>query len=359
LLMNTFLKMVYGCLGIVILSCQVSGALLNPHGYPSAGDFVSLPGTYSINSDSLVMSGPNGFHVSGILENGIAIFAFDNFSLLPGASLITTGNRPAAILSVSDVLIAGGGITALGGGGKGGEPRVRGVGPGGGFPGFNFFGGAGGGGGFGGMGGRGQFVNATFDFPGDGGPAYGDLTLALEGGSGGGGGKTNAGFESAGGDGGGALEIGAFRSITIASLISADGLPGPPRGSNHTGGGGGSGGGLILHARSIVNLGTITARGGRGGDGVFENGGGGGGGRILIDTMPDWFSNAGQINVGGGAGPSDFFGAGQPGQMGVLQVRSTIVPEPGSVTLTMTVLLVFCRRVVPATMRTPPPASQR
>lgn len=309
---------------------QVTWAtLLYPNDFPASSAFASVPGSYMVNTDTLQMSGPMGLAANGVLSSGIAVFSFTDFFLGAGADISTLGSRPAAILSHGNMTIGGNGIRALAGGGSGGEPRAMGVGPGGGFPGYDFFGGAGGGGGFGGMGGRGQFENPTFDFPGDGGPAYGDLTLALQGGSGGGGGKDNPSFESAGGAGGGGLELAANGEILIAGAgVNADGLQGAPRNSNHTGGGGGSGGGLILHAPSIMNSSLIAARGGRGGDGVFQNGGGGGGGRILIQTHFGGFVDFGVTSVAGGTSPSDFFGAGSPGQPGVLTIQ---IPEPSSI----------------------------
>jgi len=313
----------------VVLPQVTRATLLYPNDFPASSGFASVPGSYTVNTDTLLMSGPMGFAASGVLNSGIAVFSFTDFFLGVGADISTLGSRPAAILSRGDMTVAGNGIRALAGGGLGGEPRQMGAGPGGGFPGFNFFGGAGGGGGFGGMGGRGQFESSTFDFPGDGGPAYGDLNLALQGGSGGGGGKDNTGFESAGGAGGGGLELAANGEILIAGAgVNADGLQGAPRNSNHTGGGGGSGGGLILHAPSIMNTTLIAARGGRGGDGVFQNGGGGGGGRILIQTLPGGFVDFGVTSVGGGTSPSDFFGTGSPGQPGVLTIQ---IPEPSSI----------------------------
>ena len=306
---------------------QVTRAgFLSPNNFSASSPFVSAPGSYTINTTNVQMTGPSGFLMNGVLSDGIAVFSFTDFFLGAGAGISTTGSRPAGILSRNDMTIGGNGIRALAGGGAGGEPQQRGMGPGGGFPGFNFFGGAGGGGGFGGRGGRGQFSNPTFDFPGAGGPTYGDLYIALQGGSGGGGGKSNINFQSAGGAGGGALELGANHDMIIAgSGINADGLPGVPRDSNHTAGGGGSGGGIRLHASTIINTALVAARGGRGGDGVFENGGGGGGGRILIQTSPGGLSNLGTISVVGGTAPSDFFGSGSPGREGVFTVQ---VPEP-------------------------------
>ena len=325
-------------LAIVFTQSCVHAALLRPSDFSTIGEFSSVAGSYVLDTDSLTLSGPQENQVLGILSDGVAVFAFDRFVLASGANLVTVGSRPAAILSLTDIAVGGSGIRVHSGGGQGGEPRMRGEGLGGGFPGFAFFGGAGGGGGFGRAGGRGQ-LTSTFHFPGDGGPDYGNLEESLLGGSGGGGSKDSTGFQSAGGNGGGALELGALQSIEIFSLVVADGQEGQRRGFNHTGGGGGSGGGLILHAPAIVNLGAISANGGRGGAGVFKKGGGGGGGRILVDTAVSGFTNLGTLSVSGGTSPSDFFGTGTPGRPGIITVRSTIVPEPSSCFLAIFALL--------------------
>jgi hypothetical protein len=312
----------------LLASHAASGAILSPNDFPASPRFESVPGNYVLDTNTLELMGPGGLVANGVLSSGIAVFTFANFELDAGARLTTIGSRPAAILSRRDISIGGDGILALAGGGLGGEPRQQGMGPGGGGASTNFFGGAGGGGGFGGQGGRGQLSNPTFDFPGAGGPVNGDLTAALQGGSGGGGGKSNVNFESAGGAGGGGIELGANRHIAIAAAINADGLQGEPRNNNHTAGGGGSGGGILLHARSITNQSAITANGGRGGDGIFENGGGGGGGRIHIASRSGGFDHAGTISVAGGTAPSDFFGAGIPGQPGV--ITAAPIPEPST-----------------------------
>jgi hypothetical protein len=310
--------------------------LFSPLSYSPSPGFTSVPGEYTLDSVALVMTGPAAYSVSGVLDRGVAVFTFSDFLLGSGARITTIGSRPAAILSHSDMTISGNGIRALAGGGEGGAPAVRGGGPGGGFPGTGFFGGAGGGGGFGGAGGRGQFEDPTFDFPGQGGPAYGDLRLALQGGSGGGGGKDNPG--SPGGDGGGGIELGALGQLLITAGINADGLPGQPRGSGSTAGGGGSGGGIRLHAPRVTINSFLSADGGAGGDGTFENGGGGGGGRIFILSGPAGLSVSGSISVDGGLAASDFFGAGMPGQTGLLVIQQ--VPEPSTVVILASVLAI-------------------
>ena len=332
---------------VLVASTLLSAEYRDPFDFSSLGSFNSLPGPYSIDTDTLVMSGPSGFRATGVVDGLSAVFVFDDFSLGGSSQISAFGSRTLAILSQSDAFV-GGMIDVASGGGAGGEPRQRGQGPGGGFASTNFFGGAGGGGGFGGGGGRGQRSDPTFEFPGAGGPTYGDLSTQLEAGSGGGGGYTNVGFQSAGGDGGGGLELAAHQSILISGSIHADGQPGQPRGNDHTGGGGGSGGGILVHAPTVDHSGLISVIGGRGGDGVFENGGGGGGGRILVDTSPFGLTNAGFFDVRGGTAPSDFFGSGVPGMAGAIEFRTT-VPEPTQIALvlpTILALLVWWRHSV-------------
>lgn len=76
-----------------------------------------------------------------------------------------------------------------------------------------------------------------------------------------------------------------------------------------TSGGGGSGGGdVYIAARYIVNTGTISAIGGKGGDavatgnGAAGGGGGGGGGHVGIITMTPSASIGGVVSAAGGSG---------------------------------------------------------
>jgi hypothetical protein len=314
-----------------ILTIGAEAALFHPASFPATTAFNSAAGVYEINTDSLQMSGPGGFSSPGVLSNGAAVFSFTNFLLGNGATITTTGDRPAAILSQSDMIIAGGGVIARAAGGAGGAPAQKGTGTGGGFPGSGFFGGAGGGGGYGGPGGQGQLDG--FITPGAGGPAYGDISTFFLGGSGGGGsaiGNSTAG-NSFGGAGGGAIELGAVDFMLIAGNgVLVEGVTGG--GTGFEAGGGGSGGGIRLHADTIINTTTISAAGGRGGVGTFENGGGGGGGRILINFGSGGFLDLGTTTARGGFGGSSFFGSGTRGADGVV----TIVPEPATASYLVT-----------------------
>jgi hypothetical protein len=217
-----------------------------------------------------------------------AVFQFDSITE-SGGRLGGSGSLPVILLSYGAVKQTGGIINFDGGGPGGAAP---GQGPG--------HGGANSGGSFGGVG-----VG--------GGPTYGDLSVALQGGSGGGGNAFGGG-----GAGGGALEIASNSSITLSGGISA-------AGGNV--GGGGSGGGILLYAPTITNNTTLNASGGD--DGAF--GGGGGGGRILIDTAPGGLTGIGTLNVAGGGGQNNSIGGA--GSITILTTAGSAVPEPSPLML--------------------------
>lgn len=306
----------------------------------SLGSFFGVPGLYAINTDTLAMSGPEGFLATGVVDNGRVVFQFDDFLLLPGSTIRTAGALPVEIASNSEMMIAGE-ISAFSGGFAGGSFGQTGLGPGGGGRASSS---GGGGGGFGGAGGRGHSSGGA------GGATYGSILTALtalQGGSGGGG---TTGFFGGrrGGDGGGALILRSAERMSVFGNVSVDGQNGAGGGSGY-GGGGGSGGGLILSAPEIVLAATVSARGGRGGEGTFDNGGGGGGGRILIETSPNGFLDYGTITVDGGRGGSSFFGSGGNGMPGTITFQT--VPEPSAAVLTLLVALVGFARVPAAKSR--------
>jgi hypothetical protein len=283
--------------------------------------FVSLPGSYLVDADALVMSGPDGFLQTGTLENDRATFRFSDFLLGTNSGIVTEGARPVAIFSLSDMIIGGQGIVARSAGFAGGAPTQPGAGPGGGSSAST---GSGGGGGYAGPGG-------AADTGGAGGGTYGgDLKTDFCGGSGGGGSefRNSVANGTSGAAGGGAIELGAMEQMIIAGAgVRADGAGGGSANSFEAGGGG-SGGAVYIHAPEIVNTSFITANGGRGGSATFGNGGGGGGGRLLIETLPGGLIDLGIISAEGGAGGSSFFGTAQPGGAG--QVTINIVPEPAA-----------------------------
>lgn len=296
------------------------------------GSFRGTHGTYTVNTDFLTMTGPEGFLAQGVLDQGMAVFEFDDFLLMPTAKISTIGGLRVALISNSNMQVIGD-INANSGAFSGGSFGQDGAGPGGGS---GAAGTGAGGGGYGGVGGHGHGPGKP------GGMAYGDLEQILQAGSGGGG---TTGFfgSSSGGHGGGALLLQAADQLDIFALVSVEGHTGGGGGDAY-GGGGGSGGGLILSASAITVAGVVSAKGGRGGEGTFDNGGGGGGGRILIETLPGRYENYGTVTVAGGPGGSSFFGRGEPGEDGVITIRTLPIPEPTTLTLATLALLQLTRR---------------
>jgi hypothetical protein len=260
----------------------------------------------------------------------VAVFQFDSIAV-SGGTLTGTGALPVVLLSYGDVTITSTGSINFSGGGPGGGGGNNGSGTGvGGGPGGGGFGGGGFGGGFGGPGGRGYSGSS---FGGGGGPAYGDLTQALQGGSGGGFGSYSGGF---GGGGGGGVEIASNTSISIggAGILSQGG-------GGSVSGGGGSGGGILLYAPSVTLNAPLDVSGG-GGGGYF-GGGGGAGGRILLDTAPGGLTESSSITVAGGAGGISTLNpnySGLPGSPGSLETLDDVsalvsVSEPSTLILAL------------------------
>jgi hypothetical protein len=287
----------------------------------SAAEFSPTTGEYFVDTDALTITGPGGPVATGVDEGGIAVFAFDSVNIPFGAEFFAEGSRPLELRSAGAFTLAGlidvSGFNALqttpgpyqsgpGGGAGGADGTQAGSGPGGGQVGSPEQNGAGGAS-FGGIGASGGVASS-----GSGGAAgilYGDLTLALQGGSGGAG-ATVSGQNVGGGGGGGALKLSATTSLAISPSgdVLADG--GDGSGGNFGGSGGGSGGGIILHAGTIDIAGIISAEGGDGGGGgSFGDGGGGGGGRIAYEY--GILGDPGEASVDGGeSGVSGTFGHG-------------------------------------------------
>ena len=323
----------FNCLSLLTFAASAAlaapalAAPLDPNSFATLGTFNPAGGPSIANTSGTPTLFAGGTTYTGVVSpGGIAVFTFDNVTIGDGVNITGDGSRPLAILSKGNVTFAGSGTisVALGGSGGGQPTTADGDGPGGGGAGGPF--GGGGGGGFGGPGGDGGGFA-----PGVGGSSYGNLSLALEGGSAGGRADTGFGGGGAGGSGGGALEIGAFGAITLASITVLDARGGAgATASQAASGGGGSGGALFLHA-SAINLsggGSFRAGGGAGGIQTPSGGagGGGGGGRITFQTKA-YVTNAPlaaattTINVAPGAGAS----AGAPG-IARFEAVSTTVP---------------------------------
>jgi len=278
---------------------------------PSDFDLITpdpIGGNFSVDTDALKFGG-----FTGEERDGVAVFTLAGGSGL--GNLTVTGDRPLAILfqGIGGIL----GTIDIGGGDGMDEPAPGFGGPGGG-EGENSIGGGianfgGAGGGFGGRGANSGGIGTA-----QGGEPYGDLALALSGGS--------------GGAGGGALEIGANGMLLLlGAIIDASGGNGGP---GLQGGGGGSGGGVLLHGFDVlIDPGTFIDV--SGGDG--SKFGGGGGGRVHVETNSSGtLFNAGTINTGGGFGCFDslyegVFSTASSEQMGLALAQvSASVPEPGT-----------------------------
>ena len=317
-----------GMICLTLLPSIIGAQVVNPNDFVTGGAFNSVAGAYTVNTDTLSLTGPSGFFAPGVLSGNIAVFDFASISFNAGSTLSGTGSHAFALLSRTDATFAGSIDIRFGPGGFAGGPSfsaANGSGPGGGAGNPN----GAGGGGFGGAGGNGS-TNVNQGGA-SGGAAYGDLSVLLQGGSGGGGGGVLGG-----GNGGGALELGAVNTLSISGSILADG-----RRADGSGGGG-AGGGLILQGNTVMLAASSTLSAQGGPDGVANNssggipgGGGGGGGRILVETGPagGFINTGGTLSVTGGASnTTDGSRAGQAGVITFVQ-RTPAVPEPGIIAL--------------------------
>jgi hypothetical protein len=301
---------------VVIGSALVPGVV----GQASAANFTPGPGTYTVDTSALNLTGP-GTSVTGVDEGGVAVFGFGNVSIPSGATINVQGSRPFELKAAGELtlagLINGSGTSATtevpgpnaggpGGGAGATDGSQAGSGAGGGGPGSTKTDG-GGGGGFGGVGARGGHEAGI---GGAAGAAYGDLNAALKGGSGGAGGTIES-SNVGGGGGGGGVELSAS-SLTISASGEVRVNGGNGNGGGFGASGGGSGGGIILHGGTINVTGALNANGGEGGTGgCCGDGGGGGGGRIAYQYRT--LTSAGTANVAGGtSGTSGTFGSFHP-----------------------------------------------
>ena len=277
----------------------------------SAADLVLGSGAYTVDTTALKLTGPGPTEITGVDEGGIAVFRFDNVNIASGATITATGLRPLKIVAAGDLTMAGtingsgqnsndccgdtvGAHPGGPGGGSGGSADAggsawsSGSGPGGGGK-ATASNDGGGGGGFGGNGARGG-VNGGGGVGGAAGLAYGNLNLALQGGSGG----SGSGFAQGGGGGGAIALFG--HTVAITGIVFADGGGGAVGlGAS----GGGSGGGIIVHGDAVEVTGFLVARGGDGGrGGCCGDGGGGGGGRIAYQYRTLVASGSALVNGG-------------------------------------------------------------
>lgn len=298
----------------LLFTTRADAIPLDPADFESFRSLRASTGSLTINTDGLVprlRMGTEEF--KGVLVSqgsdlpDIAVFTFDDISLTGSVTISGSGSRPLALLSKSGVVITPT-ITLSGGDGAIGGAALAGA-----------WGGAGphqgpgahhttGGGGFGGRGGGASLFA--------GGNTYGDLTVALQGGSAGG---SNSGL---GGAGAGAIEIGALGAVSVGTIV-ANGGSGAVKPNGASSNGGGSGGAIRIHG-TIVSAGSLQARGGSSVDAHAIAGGGGGGGRILVAV--DTFTLGGPTlagDVSGGIGGQAQI-SGKNGERGVFDLRAAL-----------------------------------
>ena len=245
------------------------------------------------------------------------VFNFTTINIPAGVTVTFTrnaANTPVTMLATGNVTIAG----TVNINGSNGGPALLGAT----VVGTN--GGAGGPGGFDGGTGATSLPPASAGSGlgpgGGGGGPYFPTPLPLSGGGGG-------GFATSGGSGAGGASPGStYGAPTLLPLIAGSGGGGGGAFGNNNGAGGGGGGGAILIASSssISLFGSITARGGLGGNDVpsisaVGAGGSGSGGavRLVANTIG---GNGGSISVAGGgsigSGPANTHGgAGGAGRV--------------------------------------------
>ena len=253
-----------GALGFTPSNVDLGGIDLT-----KVGDFVVDGEGCSIDTDSNLASCGDGAGVLGFKlatqtdGSSVAVYVARSMTILPGMNLSIAGSRPLVFIALDAITIAGNlngnsrEEVGVAGGQSQKTDRTRGAGPGGGAAGTDLS--ASGGGSYCGIGGAAGAEGA----PSLGGAAYGNPEISpLVAGSSGG---------DIGGAGGGAIQLVAGTSITIA----ATGLIQVGAGGGGFGGirtqnaaGGGSGGSVLLESLTVTIAGTVAANGGGGGAGT-------------------------------------------------------------------------------------------
>jgi len=297
-----------------------------------AGDanaVVSGGGEAHINTTTLEVEGDitAGLTLQATTQNfggpNVAVLRVNSLTLEAGSTLYLDGERPFIVIAEETVVIEGQIVASAlrGRPGPGGAQPTQGIGAGqqGEHKGYRDSGGGGGGYGSAGApggavsGGPGQIVQG-----GVGGDEYLDAPISiLYGGSGGG--QDGLPCSYSAGAGGGAVQLFAALSITIAengAINAGGGGGGPgkecPAGNDTSlggGAGGGSGGAIYLQSPEVSVSGWLAANGGGGGGGAGEDGEGGFGqnGRITGKALGGEAGGAGS-SAGGDSG----FGADLP-----------------------------------------------
>jgi hypothetical protein len=243
-------------------------------------------------------------------EDGPSVMVVQVGSFTVAASADTidvNGSRPLIIVAARTITVDGRINVSADGSAPGPGGFAAGLGPGSGLAGqaANATGNGGGGGGaFGYAGGRGGNPAG-----GEAGAAYGAASR-LEGGSGGGlPSVPMTGCVVTAGAGGGALQLTALGSITIAGNINAGGSGGQGGeycNTNGSGGGGGGAGGMIfLEAPMLLGSGNLGALGGGGGEAANSFGAAGIDGTDAGTTTPGTGGVSTNSGGDGGSGATD------------------------------------------------------
>jgi hypothetical protein len=262
---------------------------------------------------------------------------------VPALTRVAVEPEVPLVVEADEIVIAGA-LFAKGAGFPAQHAEADGNGPGGGeWSGSMISGGGGGGhGGKGGRGGPGECF-AGKRAGGAGGPTVGDPTdMSAPLGSGGAPGKTIGATDFFGAAGGGSVTLRAD-TIWIApgGIVGADGDRAPSADNNDFDsgvGGGGAGGTVLLDATTdLLVEGTLSVRGGAGGDGMNGycaegGGGGGGGGGVLkmfgpfsgMPPLPSLRTSGGEGGITGGGMNSE----GKDGQPGTIYVDALVAGPP-------------------------------
>src|SRR5438552_6036777 len=81
-------------------------AALQPSNFASLGTFNPGPGTYTLDSSAVTLTGP-GTAITGVVDpgTGIAVFDFSSVNVGLGVTINAAGSRPWALLSQTDVTV--------------------------------------------------------------------------------------------------------------------------------------------------------------------------------------------------------------------------------------------------------------
>lgn len=296
---------------------------------------ITIAAAASLNSNNGEITGVRG-QGTGIVDGiefqivgNVGVFRFRSLAI--DANLSLRGDRAVALvanrrITVSAQIDARGdcsGNNAGPGGSDGGDPTQDGSGAGRGNGGSGSHDDASGGSGAG-FGAPGS-AGGSSDGQGVTGPgtSYGDIAMALVGGSGGGGGGSITG--GVGGGGGGALQLVANDAVvfTGAGAINAGGCGAERNPGVHiSGGGGGGSGGAILLEADAIDLGNAVV--------LAVNGGAGGGGDVLGENGQNGQLSRNAASGGSGTGSGNGSSGGRGGNGGAPGDLDGTVGQSGS-----------------------------